>query len=309
MEFLETPEAHFANLSGYAFAPHFAEVDPCGLRMHYVDEGPRDAPVALLLHGEPTWSYLYREMIPVYLEAGYRVIAPDLIGFGRSSKPVRIADHSYAAHVQWMRTLLNHIQKETPAPAWHLFAQDWGSLIGLRIAGEETARFDTITIGNGFLPTGSQRAFSRKNLKNAGAFLAWRTFALYSPWFVCSKVVGSGAATGLTEEEGRAYDAPFPDKRYMAGPRAMPALVPIAPSDPARPANLAAWKGLGTYTRPMLTLFSTGDPIMRGFDKKLVAHIPGATGQPHHRVRGGHFLQEDSGPEIATRMVDWLERI
>ncbi|MEZ4254021.1 MAG: haloalkane dehalogenase [Polyangiales bacterium] len=302
MELLETPESRFANLPDFPWKPHYVVVDPSGARMAYVDEGPREAPVVLLLHGEPSWSFLYRKMIPTLLDAGLRVVAPDLIGFGRSSKPTKVSDHSYARHVAWMGRFLDEVGLRDIT----LFGQDWGSLIGLRLVGEQPERFTRVVIGNGFLPKGDPPPRTKNGLRSLAAFLTWRTFALYSPIFVCSKVLDVGSATKLSEAERRAYDAPFPDRRFLAGPRAMPGLVPITPRDPARRDQLAAWKGLEAFDKPFLTLFSTGDPIMGGLDKLLQKAVPGAQGQPHRRVRGGHFLQEDSGPELAKGIVDFL---
>lgn len=303
MEFLETPVDRFTDLKDYPWEPHHVAVDPCGLRMHWVEAGPADGPVVLLLHGEPSWSYLYRHMIPLFAESGYRVIAPDLIGFGRSSKPAKVSDHSYAAHVRWMGAFLEALDLRDIT----LFAQDWGSLIGLRLVAE-TDRFARVAIGNGFLPKGEPPELSLKSLGNVAAFLTWRTVARFTPVFVCSKVLQLGSARELDQAELHAYDAPFPDRRYLAGPRAMPMLVPLGPKDPARPDQLAAWEKLERWDKPFLTLFSTGDPIMRGLDRVLQRSIPGAEGQPHQRVRGGHFLQEDSGPELAAHVIQLIER-
>jgi haloalkane dehalogenase len=302
MDFLDTPEHRFAGLSGYPFEPSYAEVESNGMRMHYVDEGPKDAPPVLMLHGEPSWSYLYRFMIPPLVDAGFRVIVPDLIGFGRSSKPTKVDDYTFARHCDWMRRFIERLDLRDVT----LFAQDWGSLIGLRMAAELEERFARVVIGNGFLPTGDPVAPSLQLLGNTAAFLAWRTFALYSPWFVMSQIINFGSRRDLTREERRAYDAPFPDKRYLAGARAFPALVPMTPRDPARDDCVAAWKVLARWEKPFLTVFSTGDPIMRGLDKLLQKRIPGARGQAHDHVRGGHFLQEDSGPELARRIIDFV---
>lgn len=302
MELLETPEARFANVPDFPWTPRYVTVDPSGARVAYLDEGPRDAPVVLLMHGEPTWSFLYRKMIPGLLDAGLRVVAPDLIGFGRSSKPTKVSDHSYARHVAWIGRFLD----ETRLSDVTLFAQDWGSLIGLRLVGERPDLFARVAIGNGFLPKGDPPPRTKDGLRSLAAFLTWRTVALYTPVFVCSRVVAFGSATKLSDSERRAYDAPFPDRRYLAGPRAMPSLVPITPRDPARAANLAAWRTLETFDKPFVTLFSTGDPITGGLDRLLQRAIPGAQCQPHHRVRGGHFLQEDAGPELAGRLVSFV---
>ncbi len=303
MDFLETPADRFTDLKDYPWEPHYVAVDPSGLRVHWVEAGPADGPVVLLLHGEPSWSYLYRHMIPIFAESGHRVIAPDLIGFGRSSKPAKVSDHSYAAHVGWMGAFLEALDLREIT----LFAQDWGSLIGLRLVAK-TDRFARVAIGNGFLPRGDPPELSLKSLGSAAAFLGWRTFARLTPLFVCSSVLQVGSARELGPEELHAYDAPFPDRRYQAGPRAMPRLVPLTPSDPARADQLAAWEELERWDKPFLTLFSKGDPITRGLDRVLQRKIPGAEGQPHQRVRGGHFLQEDSGPELAAHVIQLIER-
>jgi haloalkane dehalogenase len=294
VDVLRTPDDRFEGLPDWPFAPRYVEVD--GLRLHAVDEGPREAPeTVLLLHGEPTWSYLYRSMIPVLAAAGLRVVAPDLVGFGRSDKPARREDYSYARLVAWMRGLVEAMDLRPIT----LFAQDWGSLVGLRLAAECEERFARVVIGNGGLPTGEGGA--------PLPFRLWRAFARHSPWFPVSRIVDFGSARRLSEGERRAYDAPFPDARYTAGARALPSLVPIAPDDPAREANLRAWKVLERFERPFLTAFSRGDPITRGLDRVLQERIPGARGLDHGRVAGGHFLQEDSGPELARRIVQLVE--
>lgn len=293
MEVLRTPEERFRNLPDYDFAPCYVEPQP-GLRMHYVDAGPRDAAPVLMLHGEPSWSYLYRHMIPVCAGAGHRVIAPDLVGFGKSDKPAAIADYSFAAHVQWMTRFVEALDLR----AITLVCQDWGSLIGLRVAAENPGRFARIVVGNGMLPTGSE--------KIPAAFKVWRAFALYSPLFPVGRIVAAGTRRVLTDAEVAAYDAPFPDRRYKAGARAFPALVPVTPDNPAAPANRAAWDVLARWNKPFLTCFSTGDPITRGGDRYLQERIPGCQGLPHTRLRGGHFLQEDSPREFAAKVNELI---
>jgi haloalkane dehalogenase len=300
MDFLETPAHRFADLPDYPFEPNFVEVDPRGLRMHFVDEGPRDGAVVLMLHGEPSWSYLYRSMIPPCVEAGLRVVAPDLIGFGKSSKPTRISDYTYAAHCDWVHALIEKLELSGIT----LFGQDWGSLIGLRLAAQMEPRFSAIVIGNGFLPEGKKIGTGMKGLLSGAAFLAWRTYARFVPRFSCAAIVSAGAGRKLGEGERRAYDAPFPDDRYLAGARAFPRLVPISPRDPAVPANRAAWKVLERWEKPFVTAFSSGDPITRGLHRPLRRRIPGAARSTHHTVRGGHFLQEVSGPELAQIVID-----
>ncbi len=302
MDFLETPDARFHGLPDYPFAANRTQVDADGLTMHYVDEGPRAAAPILMLHGEPTWSYLYRHMIPPCVAAGQRVIAPDLIGFGKSSKPTRIRDYSYLSHCQWVRSLIEALDLQDIT----LFCQDWGSLIGLRLAAELPERFSRIVVGNGFLPEGTPMGL--KDLKTSAAFLLWRTFATTTPYFPVARIVQSGTRRRLSAEELRAYDAPFPDRRFKAGARAFPALVPMGPKDPATPANARAWRVLEGWTKPFLTVFSTGDPITRGLERKLQARIPGAAGQPHHKVRGGHFLQEDASAELCAAILGAIAR-
>lgn len=294
MEVLRTPDDRFEGLPDWPFAPRYAEVE--GLRIHYVDEGPREAPeTVLLLHGEPSWAYLYRFMIPVLAEAGHRVVAPDLVGFGRSDKPARREDYSYARLVAWTRGLLEALDLRRLT----LFCQDWGSLVGLRLVAECEERFARVVVGNGGLPTGTRPAGGGGVLP----FLVWRTFATWSPWFPVSRILDVGSARRLSPEERRAYEAPFPTRRHTAGARALPGLVPISPRDPASEANQRAWEVLERFEKPFMTAFSTGDPITRGLDRALQARIPGARGRDHARVPGGHFLQEDSGPELAHRIL------
>lgn len=291
--FIRTPEERFAELHAYPFAAHYATVD--GLRLHYVDEGPRAAPVVLLMHGEPSWSYLYRRMIPLFAEAGFRVVAPDLIGFGKSDKPLRLSDYSYQGHVDWMLNWLRGLDLRHIT----LVCQDWGSLIGLRLAVAESERFERIVVANGALPTGDE------NLP--WVFKAWRFFARYSPWFPIDRIVALGCAAPIGGAARKAYRAPFPDRRYTAGARAFPRLVPSHPNDPASAANRLAWEQLEQWRKPFLTLFGNRDPITRPAAKIFQQRIPGAQGQPHDLIRpAGHFIQEDQGALLATRIIDWL---
>ncbi len=293
MKTLRTPDERFDNLPGYDFEPNYVDVD--GLRMHYVDEGPRDGAVVLLLHGEPSWSYLYRHMIPPLAKAGLRVIAPDLIGFGKSDKPVRKSDYSYAIHVDWMRHFIESLNLSDVT----LFCQDWGSLIGLRVAAESEHRFAGIALGNGGLPTGDQDM--------PRAFLIWRAFALYSPWFPIGRIIQSGTITALPDDVVAAYDAPFPSARYKAGARAFPALVPTTPNDPASEANRAAWDVFKRWEKPFLTTFSNRDPITRGGQNPWQENVPGAKGQDHVKIENaGHFLQEDRGEELAAVLIKFV---
>jgi len=285
-EVLRTPEARFANLPDFAYQPHYTEVG--GVRIAHIDEGPRDAPTALLMHGEPTWSFLYRKMIPVLLDAGMRVVAPDLVGFGRSDKPARKSDYSYLNHVQWMSAWMqaNDLQGIT------LFCQDWGSLIGLRMAAEAPERFVRIVLANGGLPTGMEEV--------PRAFKIWRAFSRYSPWFPIGRIVKTGCVAGLSPEEVAAYDAPFPSRRYKVAARVFPGFVPTTPQDPERQNNEHAWEIFKHWDKPFLTLFSNRDPVTRGGYKIWQKLVPGAQGQPHAITRNaGHFLQEDKGIEVA----------
>ncbi len=300
MDYVETPEERFADLKDYPFAPHYHVVDPSGMRMHYVDEGTRDAAPILMLHGEPSWSYLYRSMITVAVAAGRRVIAPDLIGFGKSSKPTRMADYTYDRHCDWVQSLIEGLDLREIT----LVCQDWGSLIGLRLAAELEDRFAAVVIGNGGLPSGEGGSAGRPGLFNALAFLAWRTFARFWPTLPISRILQTGTKHTLDADELRAYDAPFPDESYKAGARAFPLLVPISPRDPALERNHAAWRVYERWEKPFLTAFSDGDPITRGMDRAMQKRIPGARGLPHTTLAGGHFLQEDSGPALAKLAVE-----
>lgn len=293
MEILRTPDERFANLPGYPFEPHYVGVG--GLRMHYLDEGPRDADPVLLLHGEPSWSYLYRKMIPILAAAGHRAIAPDLIGFGRSDKPASREDYTYQQHVDWLAGLITTLDLHTIT----LVCQDWGGLLGLRIAAEHEARFARIVAANTFLPTGDTHP--------GRSFLAWQQFSQRTPIFHAGEIVKRGCVSQLTPEIIAAYDAPFPDERYVAGARQFPLLVPITPDDPASVPNRHAWEVLRRWQKPFLCAFSDADPITRRADAVLQSAIPGAQGQPHTTITGaGHFLQEDKGEELAHVVVDFI---
>ena len=295
MDALRTPDERFADLPGYDFAPHYVDIG--GLRMHYVDEGPADAAPVLLLHGEPSWSYLYRKMIPPLVAAGHRVIAPDLIGFGKSDKPGEISDYSYQRHVDWMRQFVEDLGLRDIT----LFGQAWGSLIGLRVAAENEERFARIVIGNGALPTGDHEV--------SEAFMEWREFATTSPKFDIGRIIQRATVLELPDEVVAAYDAPFPDDSYKAGARVFPALVPISPDDPASEANRRAWAVFMNWQKPFLTTFSDKDPILGGGEKVFKKLVPGAAGQPHVIIKdGGHFLQEDKGEEIAQVMIEFIAR-
>ena len=294
MEALRTPDDRFVNLPDYDFAPHYVDVGD-GLRMHYVDEGPRDGQPVLLLHGEPSWCYLYRKMIPIIVAAGLRAVAPDLIGFGRSDKPVSRDDYTYQAHVHWTASLVEQLDLRGIT----LVCQDWGGLIGLRIAAEHPERFARIVAANTFLPTGDNPP--------GDAFLRWQEFSQKAPELPIGNIVRGGCKTELPAEVVAAYDAPFPDDRYKAGARQFPALVPTRPDDPASDANRRAWEVLRRWEKPFLTAFSDEDPITRNADRAFQSLVPGTKGQPHTTIKGGgHFLQEDRGAELAKVVVDFI---
>ncbi len=291
MEILRTPEARFENLPGFGFQPRYTQVD--SLRVHYIDEG--GGPAVLLMHGEPSWTYLYRKMIPPLVGAGFRVLAPDLVGFGRSDKPAAVEDHTYARHVHWMLEWVRSLGLDGIT----FFGQDWGGLIGLRVVAAEPARFSRVAVANTGLPTGDH--------KMPDAFMAWQRFARDVPEFPVGAIVAGGTVGGLSEEEVAAYDAPFPDETFKAGPRVMPSLVPSSPDDPEAPANRIAWQILGAWAKPFLTLFSDSDAITAGGERVFHKLVPGAAGQPHRTMEGGgHFLQEDVGEELAEALIGWM---
>lgn len=293
MKILRTPDRRFENLPDYDFDAKYVDID--GLRMHYIDEGPGNANPVLMLHGEPSWSFLYRHMIRPIASAGFRAVAPDLIGFGKSDKPVRRSDYSYLAHVTWVRKFLEALDLSEIT----LVCQDWGSLIGLRLAAENEQRFAMIVLANGGLPTGDQQM--------PKAFRIWRAFARFSPWFPIGRIIQSGTIADLPPKVVAAYDAPFPSAAYKAGARAFPMLVPTTPDDPASAANRDAWKVFRNWRKPFLTAFSNRDPITRGADRAFHENVPGAVDQHHTTIRNaGHFLQEEKGPELARVIIDFM---
>ncbi|MBE0484945.1 haloalkane dehalogenase [Marinobacter sp.] len=294
MRILRTDEARFTGLPDYPFKANYQDVGP-GLRMHFVDEGPRNAAPVIMLHGEPSWSYLYRHMIPTVASAGYRVLAPDLIGFGKSDKPADVTDYSYDNHMTWLTRWIDALELQNIT----LVCQNWGSLLGLRLAAEHHRRFSRIIVGNGMLPTG--------DLPAPAVFRAWKAFACHSPWFPVARIIQLGTERTLSANEMAAYEAPFPNAEFKAGARAFPALVPVSPHDPASAANREAWRTLEKWRKPFITCFSNGDPITRGGDRHMQRRIPGALGQPHITLRGGHFLQEDSPREFARVILDALK--
>jgi haloalkane dehalogenase len=302
MKVLRTPDERFDDLPGFDFAPHYVDVprgegSDSSLRVHYIDEGPAcgDEKI-LLLHGEPSWCYLYRKMIEPLTSAGFRVIAPDLVGFGRSDKPARRSDYSYARHVEWMRAALFD---ELELAGLTLLGQDWGGLIGLRLVAEHPDRFRRVVAANTGLPTG--------DVDMGEAFLAWRKLSQEVPTLPVGRIVGSGCESDVPREVIAAYDAPFPDESYKEGARQFPVLVPARPDDPAADANRRAWEVLRHFDKPFLCAFSDRDPITRGANRLFSNVVPGAAGQDHTTITGaGHFLQEDKGEDLALAVIDFV---
>jgi haloalkane dehalogenase len=295
MEVLRTPDERFENLPGFDFKPHYLEIN--GLRVHYLDEGPPAAAAVLLLHGEPSWCYLYRKMVPVLTSAGLRAVAPDLIGFGRSDKPASRDDYTYQLHVDVVAAFVEALDLRDIT----LVCQDWGGLIGFRVAAEHEERFARIVAANTFLPTGDSPP--------GEAFLRWQQFSQEVSELPVGRIVNGGCVSDLPPEVIAAYEAPFPDERHKAGARAFPALVPTRPDDPASGANRKAWEVLRRWEKPFLTAFSDSDPITRGGDRAFQTLVPGTKGQPHTTIAGaGHFVQEDKGEELAAAVVEFVAR-
>lgn len=308
MEILRTPDHRFENLPGWPFPPHYADIpaepDPDlaqgaqapTLRVHYVDEGPADAAPVLLLHGEPSWGYLYRHMIPPLVAAGHRVIVPDQVGFGRSDKPAGADDYSYARHVGWMSSLVFDVLDLADIT---FFGQDWGGLIGLRLVAAQPERFTRVAIANTGLPDGSTPP--------GEAFLQWQAFSQTTPVFPVGDLINGATTTELGPDVIAAYDAPFPDDSFKAGARIWPSHVPTSPDDPEAPANRRAWGVLEQWDKPFLCCFSDRDPITKGGEAPFLTRVPGTQGQAHTTVEGGgHFLQEDCGPELARILIDFI---
>jgi haloalkane dehalogenase len=299
MKRLRTPESRFTDLSDFDFEPNYLHVEDFEggeLRMHYLDEGPKDALPVLLMHGEPSWCYLYRKMIPIITSAGYRAIAPDLIGFGRSDKPADRNDYSYARHVAWMQSFIDQLDLN----GIHLVCQDWGGLLGLRLVAANPERFASVVAANTFLPTG--------DMKLGEAFENWRRFSQETPEFHVAGVIKGGTVRPLPEPVIDAYNAPFPDERFKEGARQFPTLVPARPDDPASEPNRQAWRVLAQWQKPFLTAFSDSDPVTAGAERFFQKNIPGAKGLEHPTIRNaGHFLQEDQGEALAEVVVRFLD--
>lgn len=320
--FVRTPDERFADLPDFPWEPRYAEVD--GMRMHYVEAGDPEGEVVLCLHGQPDWSYLYRRMIPILAEPGLRVIAPDHIGFGRSDKPVQIADYTYLRHVAWIEEFMDVLDLQAITP----IVQDWGSLIGLRCVGNRPDRFARVVVANGQLPVIPEGfepmtlpetlepqdldlPFTPEALAAVGGnglalFERWVHYALVGRSFMPSVVMRNGIQRDITDAELAAYDAPYPARVHMAGVRAFPSLINTVGHPPT---NEAARATLDAFERPVLGMFGLRDPLLgteavRDATRKQIA---GAQGQPHRDFpEAGHFIQEDAGPELAAHVVDWI---
>ena len=294
MNILRTPDSRFDNLLDWPFKPHYTQItDPAtgqSLRLACVDEGPRDGPTVLLMHGEPTWSYLYRHIIPKLVELGYRVVAPDLIGFGRSDKLAERNDYTYERHVAWLSTWLTTMDLQEIT----LFCQDWGGLLGLRLVAAFPERFARVLAGNTVLPVGTDPG---------KGFMDWLAYSQTTNDLPIGQIVTMGVTRKLSRDEIAAYDAPFPDASYKAGACQFPTLVPITPQHASVTENLAAWRVLSTFDKPFITAFSDNDPVTKGGDLVFQKRISGAKGQAHVTLRGGHFLQEDS-PDDIVALID-----
>ncbi len=289
MKTLRTPDARFANLPDYPFQPHYATIrdaDGTEMRQHYVDEGPRNAAPVLLMHGEPSWSFLYRKMISGLVAKGHRVLAPDLIGFGKSDKPTEQSDYTFERHVKWMSDWLTALNLQNIT----LFCQDWGGLIGLRLVAAFPDRFARVVVGNTGLPVGTGMT---------EGFKQWLTFSQSVPELPIGEIVSMGTKNGLSDAVKAAYIAPFPDESFKAGARRFPALVPVTPEHASVAENKAAWEVLARYNKPFLTAFSDSDPVTKGGERAFQERVPGTKGQPHTIVKNaGHFLQEDAPDEL-----------
>ncbi|MFJ7305896.1 haloalkane dehalogenase [Streptomyces sp. NPDC099088] len=302
MKVLRTPAERFVNLPGYNFSPNYAFVaagdgSSDKLRVHYVDEGSAAATdTIVMLHGEPTWSYIYRDLIPLLVHAGHRCIAPDLVGFGRSDKPANRSDYTYERHIGWVRELLF---EQLGLGSVTLLLHDWGGLIGLRLVAEQPERFSRVIAANTGLPTGGQLVSKE--------FSSWLQFSQRDVSFDIGKIVQSGCVNMLDVEVLAAYDAPFPSEAFKQGARAFPALVPISECDVSSEANRRAWESLASFERPFLCAFSDLDPLTKGAERSLQRIIPGCADRPHVLIRGaGHFLQEDCSEELARSVNSFI---
>ena len=292
MKVLRTDDSRFENLKDYNFNPNYLEInhEDVSLRMHYLDENSQSDEVVLLLHGEPSWSYLYRKMIPLLVKAGKRVIAPDLIGFGKSDKLSEREDYSYLNHIQWTSSLLTHLKLKNMI----LFAQDWGGLIGLRLLANAPENFSGLVVSNSGLPVG---------IGSSEGFNQWLNFSQTVEDFNSGKIVNQGSMSKLNEEEVAAYNAPFPNEDYKAGPRVFPTLVPITTEHPQVKENIEAWEVLKNFDKPTIALFGEHDMAFKEQDKYIIEKIKGAEGMPHRRINAGHFSQENKPEELVEAIL------
>src|ERR1700759_2489109 len=300
MQSLRTPDECFANLPEFPYPAKYCEVDAGEgghLRVAWVEDGPAEGNPVLMLHGEPSWSFLYRRMMPIIAAAGYRVICPDLVGFGRSDKPTRIEDHTYARHVEWIRELVFDVLDLRQVT---MVGPDWGGLIGLRLAAENPERIARIVVANTGLPTG--------DLPMPEIWWKFREAIQGAPEIQVGRFVEAGCRQPMSDEIGAGYDAPFHDETYKVAARAMPGLIPTAPDDPASEPNRAAWKALCDSTTPMLVAFSDSDPITGAMAPIFSSQMRGAAGIEHPVIaNAGHFLQEDAGKQLAAEIVAFLQ--
>jgi len=331
MEFKRTPDERFENLVDYPFSPNYLQVDDTEggeLRVHYLDEGPADGKVVLLMHGQPVWSYLYRHMITPLVERGFRVVVPDLVGFGRSDKPTKIEDYTYGRHVAWMSDWLTQLDLKGIT----LFCQDWGSLIGLRLVTAFPERFAGVVLSNGGLPVGKMPEAYVAPLKQAyqnlpvvattelearfrdksgiPGFLYWRKYCAESPELIGLganlHLIGSGK--DLSEEEGKAFTAPWPDESYLAGARRFPSLLPLFPDEPEGPENIAAWEVLKQFEKPFLLAFADDDPVTDQMAEYFLKKVPGCQGMPHRTIEpAGHFPQQDQPEQCVQAILDVID--
>jgi haloalkane dehalogenase len=301
-DILRTPDERFRSLPGYDFAPHYVQIG--GARMHYIDEGSGET--VLMLHGEPSWCYLYRKMVRPVVAAGYRVVAPDFIGFGRSDKFAATDDYSYQMHVDTLWTLIQELELGDLT----FVMQDWGGLVGLRVAAEHPERAARLVVMNTGLPAGELGPTPPDDAPDSdNAFLRWRRFSRQTEDLPVGQLVQGATVTDLPPEVIAAYDAPFPDVSYKAGARIWPSLVPVFSDMPGVEENRRAREVFQSWHKPALTLFSDSDPITRGGDRLFRALVPSAREEPEITVRdAGHFLQEDKGEEIAEHIVAFLRR-
>jgi len=299
MNILRTPDSRFNNLPDWDFKPHYTQISDAAtgqsLRLAYVDEGPRDGTTVLLMHGEPTWSYLYRHIIPKLVALGYRVVAPDLIGFGRSDKPADRDDYTYERHVAWLSSWLTTMDLSDIT----LFCQDWGGLLGLRLVAAFPESFGRVIAGNTGLPVGKPAS---------DGFMQWLAYSQSTNDLPVGQIVAMGVTRKLSREEVAAYNAPFPDASYKAGACQFPTLVPITPQHASVAENNAAWKVLSSFDKPFVTAFSDNDPVTQGGERPFQKQIPGAKGQAHVTLKGGHFLQEDSPDDIVVLIDGGLQQ-